>query len=831
MSDVIDVDLKQDMLGINEVTRRSPHEHTDHDDDLIQVEVVELGTSLGLKKHHNITSTARKKTPVERVLAKGAESIRRISFDKARGRSGRGMKPRGDSGGKDANISDSTPRSKPKRRVRTGGEKMYTGGMNRRVINQQLDQEKGHQYPQQPQSFSEQKELPTSMERSYDSSDSDSRGDDNGHDDDANGNKEVKDSFDQYVQIEESQQNERINSDPLATIRRSISSVEVERGDVHRPMQRRSLDAKSGRIEAHEALLHPAMRRRGSSDSITPSEHGSARGRNSTDKTREATEIPRRRSKSNDRHERQPSSFVMQGGMGEIKRKLTPVRMTKSNSTTDMHTMVKKTDLTGERDRSKPEVAQGLKQKRRRSRSDRRYSAPSASDYPSDKKKDRRYSVPDASDKKKDKRYSTPDVKSKEKPPNQNDCVHSSSSQPDSSKRKRSSLKKNSNELDEKNKKKGKYSTISQKDDESDESGNPGFTSRLFYVSPLAICTMCLCYLLSIILCVWLGFFLHMRYFPDLLPLSVAQSNIGQDLSMTNSMPSSDPTVENTANIDAIEKTPTLLSANLSSSVFPSSEPSTHPTSMPSLSTLPTGLLSDFPSSSPTSLPGCPDKLRNYWVSMEDDLITMKYEVVVYQGDLASNRGGGLLCVSLEYAGSAGWIGLALSEASRDPQFGVKEAIIGMPGLPNTVAVAKGTATLGQQSMGGLSDGPKFVNPAKYVIPAGGIGKNGFSGPSLTLLASADKQTLVNGSVSVAFDDDQLGGGVISDQGQGVITRLSFGKYLREPNEIEIDPFGVTLLLYAVAAVDSNGEYDGNPEWRSTTLTLDSENTISDVNS
>ena len=121
-------------------------------------------------------------------------------------------------------------------------------------------------------------------------------------------------------------------------------------------------------------------------------------------------------------------------------------------------------------------------------------------------------------------------------------------------------------------------------------------------------------------------FFTH-ALFPRLLPLSVAQSNIGQDLSMTNSMPSSDPTVENTTDIDAIEKTPTLLSTNLSSSVFPSSEPSTHPTSTPSLSTLPTGLLSDFPSSSPTSLPGCPDKLRNYWVSMEDDLSTMKHEL------------------------------------------------------------------------------------------------------------------------------------------------------------------------------------------------------------
>lgn len=817
MSDNIDIhsdvlDLNQDLLGINEVPRQSPHEHADHDDDQIKVKVVELGTSLGIK-NHNITATARKKSPVERVLAKGADSIRRISFDKARGRSGRGMQPRGDSGGKDANPhSDHTHRSKPKRRVRTGGEKMYTGGMNRRIINQQLDQE--------------QKELPMSMERSYDSSDSDLGGDDNNHDN--------LDSFDQYVQIDESQQNERINSNPLATIRHSISNPVVG-GDVHRPMQRFSLDAKTGPV-AHEALLHPSMRRRNSSDSIAlttegrkmpySSEHGSARGRcplsNSTDKTREATEIHRHRSKSNDRHERR--SLFMPGGeeYGE-----SPKRMTKlSSTTTDMHTMVNEKKTDSERSRSKTEAAQEFTQTGRRSRSDRRYSAPSASySDPNDKKKDQRYSAIDASDKKKDQRHSTPDVKSKEKPPKQNDRVHFSSSQPDSSKKKRSSLKKSSSELDEKNRNKSKYSTISQKDNESVESGNPGFTSRLFYVSPLAICTMCLCYLLSIILCIWLGFFLHMRYFPDLLPSSVAQSNIGQDLSMNNSISSSDPSVENTTNIDAIEKTPTLLSANPSSFVFPSSKPSTDPTSMPSLSPLPTALLSELPSSSPTSLPGCPDKLRNYWVSMEDGLITMKYEVVIYQGDLASNHNGGLLCVSLEYAGYAAWIGLALSEASRDPQFGVKEAIIGMPGLPNTVAVAKGSATLGQQSMGVLSDGPKFFNPAKYIIPAGGIGKNGFSGPSLTLLASADKQTLVNGSVSVVFHDDQLGG-VISDQGQGVMTRLSFGKYLQEPNEIEIDPFGVTSLLYAVASVDSNGEYDGNPKWRSTTLTIDSENTI-----
>lgn len=782
----------QDLLGINEVTRRSPHEYhdADHDDDRIEVKGVELGCSLGLRKHnHTNTNTARKKSPVERVLARGADSIRRISFDKARGRSGRGMKPRVDSGGKDTN------RSKPKRRVRMGGEKMYTGGMNRRIINHQLDQE--HQYPPFSLALFGAQPPDPHLRQSNNSSDSDLGEDDNGHDDDANLNKQVKDNFDQYVQIEDSQQNERINTDPLATGKRSVSMAEVDGGDVHRPMRRFSLDAKTGRIEAHEARL------RRSSEMPYSSEHGSARGlcpsSNSTDKTREATEIPRRRSKSNDRL------------ADEIKRsfqpKRQPKRMTKSSSaTTDMHTLVNEKKTDSERSRSKPEAAQKLKQKRRRSRSDRRYSALSASDFdPNDKKKDRRYSAPDASEKKTVRRHSTPDIKFKEKPP-----VHSSSSQPDSSKNKRSCLKKSSSELDEKNRNKGKYSTISHNDDESDESGNPGFTSRLFYVSPLAICTMCLCYFLSIILCIWLGFFLHMHYFPDLLPSSIAQGNIGQDLSMNNSIPSSDPSVEHTTDIDSIEKTPTLLSANPSSSVFPSSEPSTDPTSMPSLSTLLTA-----------SLPGCPDKLRNYWVSMEDGLITMKYEVVVYQGDLASNRGGGLLCVSLEYAGFAAWIGLALSEASRDPQFGVKEAIIGMPGLPNTVAVAKGSATLGQQSMGVLSDGPKFFNPAKYIIPAGGTGKNGFSGPSLTYLVSADKQTLVNGSVSVVFDDDQLGG-VIADQSQGIMTRLSFGKYLREPNEIEIeiDSVGVTLLLYAVAAVDSNGEYNGNPEWRSTTLTL-----------
>jgi hypothetical protein len=162
------------------------------------------------------------------------------------------------------------------------------------------------------------------------------------------------------------------------------------------------------------------------------------------------------------------------------------------------------------------------------------------------------------------------------------------------------------------------------------------------------------------------------------------------------------------------------------------------------------------------------------------------------------------------------------SEASRDPQFGLKEAIIGIPGLPNSVAVAKGgNSALGLQNLA-LTDGPAFINPAKYLIPAGGAGKDGYNGPSLNLLVGADKQTLVRGSVSVV-EGQQSGGGIISDQDQNLIqqkTHLSFAKYLRELNEIEIDPYGSTLLLYVVALLDMEGEYNGNPEWQSTTLTL-----------
>ena len=51
---------------------------------------------------------------------------------------------------------------------------------------------------------------------------------------------------------------------------------------------------------------------------------------------------------------------------------------------------------------------------------------------------------------------------------------------------------------------------------------------------------------------------------------------------------------------------------------------------------------------------------------------------------------------------------------------------------------------------------------------------------------------------------------------------MSFAKYLREPDEIEIDPFESTLLLYAVSTLDDDGGdyYEGNPEWKYTYLTF-----------
>lgn len=172
--------------------------------------------------------------------------------------------------------------------------------------------------------------------------------------------------------------------------------------------------------------------------------------------------------------------------------------------------------------------------------------------------------------------------------------------------------------------------------------------------------------------------------------------------------------------------------------------------------------------------------------------------------------------VSLEYAGPAGWIGLGLSEAARNPQFGRKEAVIGIPGIGKAAAVRaeEGGSGPGQQIFA-REGGPAFTNPGKYEIPAGGIEK-GFSGPSLKLLRGVDRQTLRHGSVSAinAYLDPN---GVVSEF---IVTKMSFEKFLWEPDEIEVDPNASTLLLYAAAPVDSSGAYDGNPEWKHTYLTF-----------
>lgn len=91
-------------------------------------------------------------------------------------------------------------------------------------------------------------------------------------------------------------------------------------------------------------------------------------------------------------------------------------------------------------------------------------------------------------------------------------------------------------------------------------------------------------------------------------------------------------------------------------------------------------------------------------------------------------------------------------------------------------------------------------------------GVNGYSGPSLNTLLTPDKQTLINGSSYILGPND--------DALQNPTTQLSFTKYLREPNEIEIDPYKSTLLLYAVASIDDDGNYNDNPDWKFTYVTL-----------
>jgi hypothetical protein len=188
----------------------------------------------------------------------------------------------------------------------------------------------------------------------------------------------------------------------------------------------------------------------------------------------------------------------------------------------------------------------------------------------------------------------------------------------------------------------------------------------------------------------------------------------------------------------------------------------------------------------------------------------MRYEIIPLP---PSDPYGGLFCVSIEFEGNAGWLGFAVSGASRDPAFGRKEAIIGIPGVSTLVAVADPSkyASVGQQVGTGIIDGPALINPGKYEIPAGG-GVDGYTGPSIDTMLEMEKQTLLNSSIAIVGPDDS--------PLQKPLTTMTFTKYLIEPEEIEIDPFAKTLFLYAVATIDEDGEYNDNPEWVANYVTL-----------
>ena len=255
-----------------------------------------------------------------------------------------------------------------------------------------------------------------------------------------------------------------------------------------------------------------------------------------------------------------------------------------------------------------------------------------------------------------------------------------------------------------------------------------------------------------------------------------------------------------------------------------SSQPtiSSSPTLAPSLDS--SSSPSNIPSASPTMRLECPEQLTMVVTLDEEGLFTMKYHVVIYPDDYGDGLGG-ILCASLEYSGYASWLGLALSDATRDPRFGRKEAIIGIPGIQQTMAVVSAdmwevlvwvNKWVEESKMGLLSS-----NPAKYIIPAGGIG-DGYSGPSLILLS--DKQTLMNGSVTVDPNNTTN------------ITQMTFEKYLTETNEVPINPYEPNLFMYAAAFdevnEDGDGEFD-SPEWKYVSLTLlvkEEDDTLTEVN-
>ena len=416
-----------------------------------------------------------------------------------------------------------------------------------------------------------------------------------------------------------------------------------------------------------------------------------------------------------------------------------------------------------------------------------------------------------------------------------------------------------SDENDKSERASGSSSPIPREEEEEDDDHyqKKESSSCCCGIPPLTCCTLCLCYLLSIVAFAAVGFFVHRYLFaPNETSSSSSQPNwedlwpffqnvdnetlasfgglppINSDLSSSQKPTPSLTSAEGqlvtkqagSTAVPSLSYAPSYIPSTMPSfepstshpssypsailTFSPSDYPSTTPTESPTKSYQPTVSPSSTPSVSPTGIPGCPDQLTRSVSLGDDNLLKLNYDIVEYQGDFGTQNGGGLLCAMLDYTGSAGWLGVAFSEAFRNPEFGRKEAIIGLPGMVTFEAVADsaGSVSLGQQ-LGGPIQGFSFTNPAKYEIPAGGIGDDAYSGPSLSYLSSSEKQTLVNGQT------------ILVDQDGTTHTQMYFAKVLEEPDEVAIDPYAYTLLLYTVAPWDSStGEYDHNPDWSSTTV-------------
>lgn len=105
-----------------------------------------------------------------------------------------------------------------------------------------------------------------------------------------------------------------------------------------------------------------------------------------------------------------------------------------------------------------------------------------------------------------------------------------------------------------------------------------------------------------------------------------------------------------------------------------------------------------------------------------------------------------------------------------------------------------------------------FADSLCFVCILSGGGVDGYKGPSIDAMLTLERQTLLNSSIAIIGPDD--------NPLQKPTTTMTFTKYLIEEDEIEIDPFKRTLFLYAVASIDSDGEYNDNPEWVANYVTL-----------